>query len=286
MDAILDFLSALFWLGFLIALILGAVALLSYNKLQRLAQEVKEKASNVQVAVSKKIQLVNQLIDVVRGFQEAEQFTQLKISQDNTAQAMSGAYQQSGAVLTSVQAMADRFPELKASEQYHRLIDSIQNCEKDIEGRRNQYNGAVKLYNGERSAIPTVFVARYIGFSEAPYLKFDTAGTPDSNTLQSFRTDDGERLNQLLGKAGEGLVQSARLLANKAGELGAVAVDKAKEVRAAQIANSYYYVLPGGVPKGPLPIDAIRAKVESGEISADVQVALLGTEHWRPLREL
>lgn len=286
MDAILDFFSTVFWLCFWLALILGVLALMSYNKLQRLAQEVREKASNVQVAVSKKIQLVNQLIDVVRGFQQAEQFTQLKISQDNTAQAMSGAYQQSGAVLTSLQAVADRFPELKASEQYHRLIDSIQACEKDIESRRNQFNAAVKLYNSERSAIPTVFVARLIGFSEAPYLEFDTSGAPDMSTLQSFRTDDGERLNQLLGKAGDGLLSGARLLANKASEIGAAATEKVKEVRAAQAASAYYYLLPGGVPKGPLPLDVIRAKVESGDMPSAVQVAPVGSDEWKVLAEI
>jgi LemA protein len=132
----MGFISSVFWLLFWIAVILGAIALFSYNKLQRLAQEVKEKTSNVGVAIATKINLVNQVIDSVKNYQEAEQLVHLKISEDMNTAAMIVAYQQSNSVLASLQGLANRSPDLKASEQYHRLIDSIQECEANIQRAR------------------------------------------------------------------------------------------------------------------------------------------------------
>src|SRR5690606_7686605 len=169
---------------YFLLLLLAAIVLFSvraYNGLQKLAQNVRESASNVQVAISKKLSSINQLIEVVKNFQAGEQLVQLQVSQDQSAAAMSNAYQQSGTVLSTIQGVADRFTNLKASEQYHRLINNIETCEADIGTARTKYNGVVKQYNSYRLGIPTVFIARSMGFGEAPYLQFDQSGAADPN---------------------------------------------------------------------------------------------------------
>jgi len=202
----------------------------TYNILQKLGQEVREKASNIEVAISKKLSSINQLIDVVKNYQESEQLIQLKISQDTSAAGLANSYQQSGAVLAAVQGMAEKFPNLKANEQYHRLVDSIQHSEQDIQECREEYNASVKAYNSERAIIPVVFVAKSIGFPEAPYMRFDLSGVNAVGSLQEFRTDDGERLQQLFSGAGNKLA----VLANQAGragkELSKDLVEKIKEL--------------------------------------------------------
>ncbi|GGG83063.1 hypothetical protein GCM10007415_15030 [Parapedobacter pyrenivorans] len=212
---------------FLIALIV--VILLfsagSYNALQKLAQHVREAASNAQVAISKKLALINQLIDVVKNYQESEQLVQLKVSQDTSASDLAGSYQQSGNVLATVQGIAEKFPNLKANEQYHRLVDSIQQCEQNIQDSRERYNHAVKEYNTKRLRIPTVFIAKPLGFPEAPYLQFDVSGMNETTSLQDFKTDDGERLKQLFSGAGSKIVD----LAGHAGKAGKELIDKVKD---------------------------------------------------------
>jgi Uncharacterized conserved protein len=207
----------------LVLLLLLAVA--SYNALQKLAQDVREKASNAQVAISKKLALINQLIDVVKNYQEGEQLVQLKVSQDVSATDLASSYQQSGTVLATVQGIAEKFPNLKANEQYHRLVDSIQHCEQNIQESREKYNHAVKEYNTKRLRIPTVFMARAMGFPEAPYLQFDVSGMNEITSLQDFKTDDGERLQQLFTGAGNKIAG----LATQAGKAGKELVDKVKE---------------------------------------------------------
>jgi LemA protein len=288
MAAIFHFLSSVFWFLFWVALILGAVALVSYNTLQKLAQEVKEKSSNIQVAVSKKVQMVNQLGDLVRSFQQAEQLTLLKVSQDNTAQAVAGAYRESGQMLATIQSMAQRFPELKANEQYHRLIDSIQHCESNIEQRRNQYNEAVKHYNGKRGSIPSVFVARALGFPTAPHLEFDVSGAED-NTMRRFETPDGEQLAKLLGNTGASVAGGMKKLTQSAVEVGTMVAGKAADAvgktSAASVERYFYMAAAGGVPKGPLTLQEIDSLILSGAAPAALMVAREGSDAWQPIAE-
>ncbi|AWO01060.1 LemA family protein [Chitinophaga alhagiae] len=213
---------------FLLFLLIAAavVAVTSYNSLQKLGQDVREKASNTQVAISKKLALINQLIDVVKNYQEGEQLVQLKISQDASAANLASSYQQTGAVMAAVQGIAEKFPNLKANEQYHRLVDSIQQCEQNIQDSRERYNHAVKKYNTRRSKIPTVFFAKTMGFPEAPYMQFDVSGMNETASLHQFKTDDGERLQQLLSGAGSKIAG----LASQAGKAGAELLDKFKEL--------------------------------------------------------
>jgi len=267
-------------LGFLFLLILALVVFigLKYNALQKLAQEVRESSSNIQVAISKKVNLINQLIDVVKNYQEGEQFTLLKISQDNVASNMMASYQQSGTVMATLQGMADRFPNLKASDQYQSLMGSIKDCENNIQGNREKYNRHVKEYNSVRVAIPTVFFAKSLGFSEAPYLEFDVTGATMTN-LKSFTTDDGARLTQMLSNAGKGVVDAGKSIAGHAAHAGKAIAEKVKD----SSITKYYYSLPGGVPQGPLALEDINRMVAAGQLAPEVMLAEAGSQEWRPL---
>ena len=278
--------SLVLWLGIPLLIFVAW----TYNKLQRQAQEVREATSNVQVAVSKKLTLLNQLVDIVKGYQESEQFTHLKVAQDQNAVALVAAYQQSGSLLTQLQSTAERFPNLKSSEQYHRLIDSIQHCELDIQRTRENYNAGVKSYNNVYLAFPTVLVAPFIGFSKAPYLEFDVSGNVDATALKSFQTDDGERLKSLLANAGGHLAGATKNLAGHAGQAGrllAGGAGQAGKMIAAKVAEhsatTYFYLPKGGVPRGPVPLPTVRELINRGELDSEVLVARSGSDEWQPV---
>jgi LemA protein len=268
-------------------------AVWTYNKLQRQAQEVREATSNVQVAVSKKLTLLNQLVDIVKSYQESEQFTHLKVAQDQNAVALAAAYQQSGSLLATMQGMAERFPNLKANEQYQRLIESVQHCELDIQRTRELYNGTVKGYNNAYLAFPTVLIARFLGFSKAPYLEFDVSGNVDATALKSFQTDDGERLRALLSNAGGHLAGATKALAGQAGQAGKILAGQAGQAGkliaakvSERVAVTYFYLPKGGVPRGPVPLPTVRELIQRGELEADVLVARSGSEEWQPASAL
>lgn len=280
-----NFLSTVFWILFWVALIFGFLVFKNYNKLQGLAQAIRERSSNIQVAISKKLSLLNQLIDVVKNFQEGEQFVHLKIAQDNSAVGITSAYQQSGAVLTSLQGMAERFPNLKANEQYHRLVDSIQLCEAEIQAQRERYNVAVREYNTVRLSIPTVFVAGILGFSTASYLEFDVSGVAEPGHLKNFRTDDGERLQQLLSNAGDQIIGASRTLVNQAASASKLAVETLKE-KGTAAEPDFFYQVPGGVPNGPVKLQFLIDQVQGGTLSKELQAAQVGSSTWHTIADL
>jgi len=283
----MDSITSLFHWAIFIGIVVAIFAGVTYNKLQRLAQNVKEKRSNIQIALSKKIAEINQLLNMVKGYQEFEQFTQLKISSDTSASGMTTAYQQSQATLAAIQGMAQRFPDLQTSSQYHRIEDSIQGCEQNIQQNRLIFNSAVKEYNNNCLAIPAVFVSRILGFPPATYLEFDTSGMQDENSLRQFKTDDGERLNQMLGHAGSAVANAGKNLVIQAGQVGRGMTERlsANEVPALSAGPQYFYLAPGGVPQGPTAIEEIRGMVLSGRLPLNSMVAMAGTTEWIPISQ-
>lgn len=228
MDAIFGFIVGLFWLVLVLAAVVGVVAFFGYNALRALSEALRESWSNIGVVGRKQASLINQLIDVVKGYQESEKLVMLKVSEDMTsANNVAQMHQQSGMVLSTVTGMARTFPELKSNAQYQRLIDSIQSCETQLEAARQGYNQKVKEYNTKRSSIPSVFYAHTLGFKPASYLELDVnAQSSDMDTMKTFSSaDDGERLNMLMGQAGNKLLD----ISSKAYEMGRDVTNKAVE---------------------------------------------------------
>jgi hypothetical protein len=150
----------------------------------------KEAWANITVITRRKISLVNQLIDVAKGYQENEKLVMLKISDDLSVSSLQQANQQSGSVLAAISGMAQRFPELRASEQYSRLGTGIQESEVALENARKEYNQAVKQFNVLRTSVPHVFHSHLLGFHAGVYLNLDSVESADS-AIQKNRSQNG-----------------------------------------------------------------------------------------------
>jgi len=209
-----------------VGIVLAGIAFWGYNTLRSLSENVHECKSNVGVVAKKQASLINQLQDVVKGYEASEKLVMLKVSEDvSSVGQLAQLHQQSSMLLSTAGGMAQKFPELKANHQFQRLIDSMQTCEAQLETARQKYNVSVKAYNIARSSIPHVFYASTLGFSIATYFEVnDETGTLEVGAIKSFSSDDdGERLNALLGQAGSKILEvgnkafeSSRLIANAA----------------------------------------------------------------------
>jgi LemA protein len=259
MDAIFGFIWGLIQLIIFLVVVVAIIAAWGYNTLRGLSESIRESWSNISIVGKKQISLVNQLIDVVKSYQESENLVMLKVSEDtSSANNIAQMHQQSGMVLSAVNGIAQKFPELKSNQQYQRLIDSIQACEGQLESARQKYNADVKTYNIKRSSMPHVFYASTLGFRIAPYLEFEgNDQTMDMGTLKSFASDDGERLNQLLGQAGNKLMETGTKALEGGKAIAGAAQDKIKQLQEAQEAKSL-----------PAP-DHGQDKPRSGDAAAD-----------------
>ena len=279
MEFISDIFSIIFWSAILVLIF----CIYTYNKLRKLKEEVREKKSNVGGAIKKMVDIINKAGEVVQGYKGFEQFTQLKVSNDNSANDLISTVQQSSTMMATLQGAAQRFPDLKASSLYQDLMNDIRKSHEDIEKKGQEFNRAVKEYNNVVSGLPAVMFARFIGFRREAYLNFDTGGMEEQiGIVSSFETEDEERINQLLGKAGNKIADTTKGLALQAGNMGKLIASKMKEKNKVQ----YFYMHKSGVPQGPVTLEEIQQQIDLGELGAVVQIAEAGSDKWKTIPEI
>ncbi|MGM8886325.1 LemA family protein [Psychrobacter sp. 1U2] len=275
------------WFLILLAII-GAILYVfldAYNSLQRRAQEIRESLSNISVTMSKKVGLINQLVDVVKNYQDSENLVHLSAVKETGVSAVQSTLRDTSMVMTTVQSMADRYPNLKADQQYHRLIDNIEGLEDELAQYRKSYNSKVRGYNTSRASIPTIFVANALGFTNAPYL--DMSMDNEGAILNEFKTDDGERLNALLNTAKNNIVDSSRSIAQSSRG----AIDKAKNSQKKSLTDdldvveTYFYMLPESTPKGPVTHQEIESLAADNDWCKNVRINQTTTEEWLTYNE-
>ncbi len=272
---------------FVVVVVIGFLALRAYNELQRSAQDIKEALSNTSIATVKKINLINQLMDVVKNYQEGEQLVHLSVSRDTGVQAIHSSHQNSNLMMTSLLGMADRYPELKADQQYHRLVSNIEMCEKDIGQARNHYNRCVKKYNVFRTTIPTIFIANAMGFPDAPYLDLSIENA-ENVLLKEFKTDDGERLNAFLKNTTQNLADGSKKVIDKATEASKKIANSESAQQLTQKVQdlvkhkelTFFYVLPDTPPKGPVDSEKLLELANNDVWVKTVAISEVGKDDW------
>lgn len=186
----------------------------SYNQLQRNAQHVKACLSNIFVSTQKKINLVNQLIDVTKKYQENENLTHLTISDNMTQSNIAANHSNANSALVGIQGVIQQYPELKANQHYQSLMTTINEVENDISHQREKYNESVREFNIGRSTIPTVFIANILKFPEAPYLDFNQENT-EQTLLKNFNTDHSERLTEIYDATKQRFIEKSQYIRDK-----------------------------------------------------------------------
>ena len=169
--------------GFIIAglvLIVIFFIIVLYNGLITLRNNADKAWANIDVLLKKRLDLIPTLVDVVKSYAAYEQGVLVEVTRIRAAamQAQGIAEkarrnEEVNTSLGSVFAVAEKYPDLKASEQYLNLQKQITAMETQIAQRREFYNDSVLLYNTNISTIPTVFIANYLRFQPREYFRVD-----------------------------------------------------------------------------------------------------------------
>lgn len=166
------------WLWVLLAVLAIVVVLLGfgYNRLVRLRNEVDTGWSNIDVQLQRRTDLIPNLVETVRGYAAHERGVFEEVTKARTAlqQASTpGAAGEANDMLTAALgrlfAVAEAYPDLKASENFLRLQDELTDTEDKISAARRYYNSTVMHYNNGIQSLPWVLVARPLGFREKEY---------------------------------------------------------------------------------------------------------------------
>ena len=161
------------WLWILIGVLvlLGILFVLGYNRLVRLRNEVNTGWANIEVQLERRTDLIPNLVEIVRGYAAHERgvFDEVTRARAGVQQAGSpGAAAEANAGLTvalgRLFAVAEAYPDLKASENFSQLQDDLTDTEDKISAARRYYNATVMNFNNGVQSLPWVLFARPLGF--------------------------------------------------------------------------------------------------------------------------
>ncbi|OCG02105.1 LemA family protein [Gilliamella sp. wkB112] len=195
-----------------IIVIILAWLFFAYNKLRRLAENVKQKQANIYATIKKKYDIAQRLSDIALSYGDHEKLTHLTITESDSITQANTAASQASHVIGNVQMLANRYPDLKANTTYQQLMVQLDEIENTVLTRREAYNAAVQTYNATRGSIPHLFYANKLGFVEANYFEVDETGM---DQLSSFKTDDGKILRDTMGRMASVATESVKKIKDK-----------------------------------------------------------------------
>jgi LemA protein len=168
------------------ALVLCCVAAsgCSYNTFSRQEEAIGAQWAQVQNQLQRRNDLIPNLVETVKGFAAHEQSAIQAVTDSRArlagaktpAETIEAANQQSTA-LARLLAVVENYPQLKANEQFNRLMDELSGTENRIAVERMRYNERVQEYNTSRRQFPANVTARMFGFKEHPYFQVPPEAT-------------------------------------------------------------------------------------------------------------
>lgn len=164
----------------LLLIILIPWCISKYNGLVTLNENCNEQWSKVETQYQRRMDLIPNLVETVKGYATHEQETLTKVIQARNKAVETPAtesstveYQQAQTNLTSalrdLNFVVERYPELKANENFKELQSQLEGTENRISVERGRYAEVVKDYNKKIKAFPTNIVAKLFGFSAKEY---------------------------------------------------------------------------------------------------------------------
>jgi LemA protein len=160
--------------------LLGFVALslsgCSYNKFVSQEEAVKAQWAQVENQLQRRNDLIPNLVETVKGYASHEEgvFKEIADSRSRLLAAKSpeesiAAANQQTSALGRLLAVVENYPNLKANEQFNRLMDELSGTENRIAVERMRYNERVQEYNTSRRQFPANLTAKIFGFKEHPF---------------------------------------------------------------------------------------------------------------------
>lgn len=152
-----------------IIFVLLIVLFSQYNSIVTLQNKVKQSRSGIDVYLKERFDLIPNLVSLVKKYMEYEQDTLVKIvdlreKYNNTKDIE--VSKELNDQLNKVIAVAENYPDLKASEQFLNLQKNLSKMESQLQAARRIYNNDVNNYNTKISVVPSNIIASIFGFKK------------------------------------------------------------------------------------------------------------------------
>jgi len=168
------------WILAIVVAIALAYIVWTYNRLVRLSKRADAAWSDIDVQLKRRWDLVPALVETVKGYARHESSTLEHVVAARGQAVQAGSITDRGtseqnlaAAVGRLFALAEAYPDLKASQNFQGLHQSLVEIENNVQYARRYYNAVVRDWNTLVGTIPSLWVAGAAGYAERPYFQLD-----------------------------------------------------------------------------------------------------------------
>lgn len=164
----------------LVIIMLAAYIWSLYNSLVKLNERVEEAFKDITVQLKYRADLLPNLVNTVKGFAKHEKETLENVIKARASATSATSFKDIAAADSAVESalgrllmVSEKYPELKANENFLELQHDIEDIENKIQAARRFYNAGVEKFNVKVKVFPTNIFAKKLGFSAREYYDVD-----------------------------------------------------------------------------------------------------------------
>lgn len=172
----------------LIAVILVGWGISTANKFKRMRVKIDESASDIDVALTKRFDVLTKQLNIVKGYAKHEHDTFVEVTSMRTGvghataddiSRLSAANAQMNELARQINLQVERYPELKANAMFANLQSSVNDVEEHLQASRRLYNSNVSRYNQSIIVFPNSIIANMIHAVKADFFEAEEAKRAD-----------------------------------------------------------------------------------------------------------
>ena len=152
------------------------------NNIKRADIKVAEALSGIDVALTKRYDVLTKMLDIVKNYQNYERETLMQIISLRSGMSMkerNEASRNMDKVSSDIRLLAENYPELQSSANFAELQKSVMDVEEHLQAARRLYNANVTSYNNMIVAFPSSVVANNIGAVKKDFFEADAIKRQD-----------------------------------------------------------------------------------------------------------
>ena len=166
----------------LVILIIVVWYISQVNKLNRAVIKIDEASYGIDVALTKRYDVLTKMLDIVKNYQNYERETLMQIISLRSGMSMkerNEASRNMDKVSSDIRLLAENYPELRSSANFAELQKSVMDVEEHLQAARRLYNANVTSYNNMIVAFPSSVVANNIGAVKKDFFEADAIKRQD-----------------------------------------------------------------------------------------------------------
>ncbi|TVQ29652.1 MAG: LemA family protein [Wenzhouxiangella sp.] len=169
------------WIALALGLVVLIWAIWTYNRLVKKRNRVATAWSDIDVQLTRRHDLVPNLVSVVKRYAEHERDTLTSVTELRSQALATESPARLGVIENELEALLSRllvlredYPDLKASDNFRQLSDQLVDVENHLQYARRYYNGSVRDLNTLIAQFPDLLIARLFKFEEAEFYTADS----------------------------------------------------------------------------------------------------------------